>query len=400
MLTEVAILPPPQSEPTRKFAPPSKRPSVSGAQNASIMNAYNQTQCALRLQPAEQLPASSSIADKNAFIAQPFSGLLSRRNFERLAGAYHRDEVVLVTLRIISPPADVKDLLDEHHPPIDSVIVRLFCIEGENNLEQQTSPASTGNETDVDVFNFLYVNQLLFEHFRTIPGAKVLATSLPPTVFIPKMIEIVTTNSFFNKADELVRNYLCTYIQDGGHMLLNSGVVMEEPAEKCRFQLKFTPANEKYLVVDQKLMRECKFKLFEGELVDGKSQNNNHESPRVDLCLNASNYQHLVDNIVKYCRRKNSSVILTGKTGSGKTSLTIKISEVLKAAPSHYYVENVACRKLKGKNIESMLKTLNSMFLRLIYYQPSILILDDLHVICEKVIEGEQPTQENLHFNK
>lgn len=89
-----------------------------------------------------------------------------------------------------------------------------------------------------------------------------------------------------------------------------------------------------------------------------------------------------------------------GKTGTGKTTLTKLFASRVGTSPFHVHTEIISCKNIKGKTIESLTKIFGSTFAYLIYYQPSLLILDDLDVLCERVVDGDAPTQENLHFNR
>lgn len=51
--------------------------------------------------------------------------------------------------------------------------------------------------------------------------------------------------------------------------------------------------------------------------------------------------------------------------------------------------------------MESLYKIFTQDFQNTVYYQPSILVLDDLHIICGKSEAAtEVPTQESLYFSR
>lgn len=90
--------------------------------------------------------------------------------------------------------------------------------------------------------------------------------------------------------------------------------------------------------------------------------------------------------------------MVSGKPGTGKST----IADAIEAHFSQQYihVERINCKSIKGKSLESLHKLLLPLLTKLIYFQPSVLIIDDIHVICEKVRDVDVPTQENLYFNK
>lgn len=90
--------------------------------------------------------------------------------------------------------------------------------------------------------------------------------------------------------------------------------------------------------------------------------------------------------------------IVSGKSGTGKSTLTDVIEADL--SQQYIYVQRINCKSIKGKSFESLQKLLLPLLTKLIYFQPSVLIIDDIHVLCEKVSDVDEPTQESLYFNK
>lgn len=97
-------------------------------------------------------------------------------------------------------------------------------------------------------------------------------------------------------------------------------------------------------------------------------------------------------------RSRRYSVIL-GKPGTGKTTLTAVLQDKLKASPYYLYSETIRCKQIKGKTLDSLLKLFSTTFSNLILHQPSVLILDDLHVLCENV-PGEEVAPNAIYFNR
>lgn len=91
--------------------------------------------------------------------------------------------------------------------------------------------------------------------------------------------------------------------------------------------------------------------------------------------------------------------ITLGKRGMGKTTLTKIISEKLL---NQFYIttERISCKSVKGKSLDSLHKLLSPVIAKLIYLQPSLLIVEDVDVICGKVPESDAPTQESLYSDK
>lgn len=82
----------------------------------------------------------------------------------------------------------------------------------------------------------------------------------------------------------------------------------------------------------------------------------------------------------------------------GKSSVLDYIARTLKTFPYFINTEVVNCKKIKGKTADSLHKFFTDMFAKLILSQPSLLILDDLHALCE-ACEGEE-TPNSVYFNR
>lgn len=84
----------------------------------------------------------------------------------------------------------------------------------------------------------------------------------------------------------------------------------------------------------------------------------------------------------------------SGNNGAGKTTIAKYFAEKVASKPYYIHVETIHCKNIKGKSLDSLHKLFTNTFLKLIYYQPSLLILDDIHVICENVLEEDVNVQE------
>ncbi|KAM9308068.1 peroxisomal ATPase PEX1 [Gastrophryne carolinensis] len=107
--------------------------------------------------------------------------------------------------------------------------------------------------------------------------------------------------------------------------------------------------------------------------------------------LLTSCYDHIVHCVMEHpwCRRlaptasglRNGAILLSGPKGCGKSTLAKALckeaSDNLEA-----YVEEIDCKLLKGKTLESICQTLEEGFAEAAWRQPAILLLDDLdHIV-------------------
>ncbi|XP_012541576.1 peroxisome biogenesis protein 1 [Monomorium pharaonis] len=86
------------------------------------------------------------------------------------------------------------------------------------------------------------------------------------------------------------------------------------------------------------------------------------------------------------------NILICGNVGSGKTTICNKLIECYKGAPYFVYTTVIECRLLRGKKAETIQKTLTHWMKLCVYYQPSILFLDDLECITNASLNDEKNT--------
>ncbi|XP_034936999.1 peroxisomal ATPase PEX1 isoform X2 [Chelonus insularis] len=75
------------------------------------------------------------------------------------------------------------------------------------------------------------------------------------------------------------------------------------------------------------------------------------------------------------------NILICGGTGTGKTILCEIIKQQIQQPPYLFHVETINCKKLKGKKVEIVQKFLISTMSNCAYYQPSLLIFDNIDCI-------------------
>lgn len=100
-----------------------------------------------------------------------------------------------------------------------------------------------------------------------------------------------------------------------------------------------------------------------------------------------------------YTFLNHNSLFVKGKPGTGKSSLLRILSRKLQNHPHVKFVAWINCKNIKGKTMDSLLKVFLNTFSELVLHQPSILMLDDLNVLCERS-KGEETAPNNIYFDR
>ena len=89
-------------------------------------------------------------------------------------------------------------------------------------------------------------------------------------------------------------------------------------------------------------------------------------------------------------------IFYTGKSGSGKTTFAQNLASSFEQFPHFLNSVNISCAKLKGKKTETIQKEFDGILKNLVQLSPSILILDDLDVLCPADKSEQQNLQEEF----
>lgn len=91
-------------------------------------------------------------------------------------------------------------------------------------------------------------------------------------------------------------------------------------------------------------------------------------------------------------RYDRENILICGDLGSGKTTICKILIERYHETPCFAHTHMIDCRSLKGKKVETLQKIIMSAMNECVYYQPSILFLDDLESITNASLNDEENT--------
>ncbi|KYM98485.1 Peroxisome biogenesis factor 1 [Cyphomyrmex costatus] len=202
---------------------------------------------------------------------------------------------------------------------------------------------------------------------------------------------------------EVFENYVKLYSRHEP-LLLNSGAtILFDDDEQC--VVRMSPADCDYATIDGKDAEDLVvFVSSASDSSDGKiCQNCPEQNSRIEKIS-----MRCIEDILQHCeialdlslglRRAvdflydRENILICGPTGSGKTTVCKKLIERYCEAPCFVHTHMIECRSLKGKKAETMQKIITSVMNECVYYQPSILFLDDLESITSVSLNDEENT--------
>ncbi|CAK9814659.1 Peroxisome biogenesis factor 1 [Anthophora plagiata] len=167
----------------------------------------------------------------------------------------------------------------------------------------------------------------------------------------------------------------CTFATIGAELLKNVKVHAKSVKEKCHLQvserlhrdeINLEKICTRYL---RKLLKECHLAL--------------------DLSLGLSTQLSF-----EYDRE---NILISGEAGSGKTTVCKILIDYLESAPYFVHTHMIDCRSLKGKKAEMLQKIIITALTECIYYEPSVLFLDDLESITNASANDEENTPDAIN---
>ncbi|KAL0101615.1 hypothetical protein PUN28_019032 [Cardiocondyla obscurior] len=208
---------------------------------------------------------------------------------------------------------------------------------------------------------------------------------------------------------EVFENYVKFYSRHEP-LLLNSGMtILLDSGERCGVQI--LPADCDYAVIDEKDVKDSiafvpsdpsnetiSLNRSEENLKMEKTSTRYMESALKDceIALDLSlGLRRAVD--LQYDRE---NILICGDVGSGKTTFCKMLIERYHEAPCFVHTHLIDCRSLKGKKVETIQKIITSAMSECVYYQPSILFLDDLESITNASLNDEENTIDTTNASR
>lgn len=317
-----------------------------------------------RVIPFRKLP----ISDNFLTSIQPFTVFLSRKTISKDQLSSNICQISLLT----------EDIFNK------GIFVKLLFLEDIHDIH-------------LNSFKELFVGQEIFDIYECQLGARVVLEPIkkPPHV---NEIHINASKNYTVDIIEVFKKYLA----DGSDktFVLNSEIPIDI-GDNIICSLKFYPEDSKYCVVDDNLVRNCKYILNIDDIKKTKQKENLTSLPILE---DTANVKEIINDSIETIAISNTdesthNVLLTGKAGTGKSTILNTVAKYLTNYPYLIFIKHINCKRIKGKTMDSLEKFMSVTFADLILNQPSLLILDDLHVLCENAC-GEDDAPNTIYFNR
>ncbi|XP_060516816.1 peroxisomal ATPase PEX1 [Cylas formicarius] len=318
-----------------------------------------------RILPLNECPGLKKIIDRYP----PFCGFVSRKG---CYGEYfHANTTHFYKMRVLAKQND------------KNVYIRLYFLE---------------DILDVDINNEnIFVPDIILDVLEVSFCSRVSLKMIDTKPFI-KEIEMHCKKNYLLNVVEKLKLFLADNCKES--LLLNSNIPINIGSDIHCF-LKFLPDPVDFCVVDEEFLRNCSFSLHSEEVkplekFDIKLKQSD------SFYWNVSPFSNILSKVLQILTSCNvffpENCIIIGRPGMGKSSFLTHLSGILMKYPYFVYNETIYCKQIKGKTVDSLQKYFSDCFAKLILCQPSLLVLDDFHVLCEGAKGDETPN--TLYCNR
>ncbi|KYN44445.1 Peroxisome biogenesis factor 1 [Trachymyrmex septentrionalis] len=281
------------------------------------------------------------------------------------------------------------------------LVVRIYILE---DILDKCSASLDREYFDLNsIHSCIYVSASLRITLGLKVGSRVIVQMIegdesPPR---PSLVNVFPFNQ--SVTPEVFTNYVKLHSRHEP-LLLNSGAtILLEDGERC--VVRMSPADCDYATIDGKDVKDLVVLVSSAsDPSDGKiPQNCPEQNSRMEKIST-----RCIEGILENCeialdlslglRRAvdflydRENILICGAMGSGKTTICKKLIECYCEAPCFVHTHVIDCRLLKGKKVETMQKIITSVMHECVYYQPSILFLDNLESITNASVNDEENT--------
>nr|CAH7747328.1 unnamed protein product [Callosobruchus chinensis] len=247
-------------------------------------------------------------------------------------------------------------------------------------------------ELNLNMGKHLFVHDTIFNYLKCKIGARIVLKNILESHEVNK-IEIYTKKKNQATVVEKFKEYLAKY---SDNIILLNKYVPFEIYKDVAVSLNFDSPDSAFCSVDNNFVRQCKYEVTEDFIkVEPEQEDAYH------VIESVGNSGSIIQNALDVFSGGDTfgNVLLIGQQGTGKSSLLRAIMHKVQLYPKCMHVHLIKCKTIKGRTMDSLEKLFCNTFYDLVLHQPSLLLIDDLHIMCEN-IKDDESAPNAIYFNR
>ncbi|KAL1491690.1 hypothetical protein ABEB36_012251 [Hypothenemus hampei] len=238
----------------------------------------------------------------------------------------------------------------------------------------------------------IFVHNDILSQWEVSIGARVALEKVTEYPVITKIIVYIprSSDNLMDKVKECLEQYCTESLVLNTHFPLK---LTENEYYSLSFEYdKIFTLRDCCIFMNKNWLNQYTFKFLESSCVTSFRYFPQENFRKADFCPEI--FTEIIEQITQtFCHPSFTpdNVIISGRNGTGKTALITQIAAILSGYPYFVKCQLVECKSLKGKSVESLQKVLHEAFASLTLMQPSLLILDDFHLLCHACEEDDHP---------
>ncbi|XP_063993623.1 uncharacterized protein LOC135171180 isoform X2 [Diachasmimorpha longicaudata] len=241
----------------------------------------------------------------------------------------------------------------------------------------------------------IWLSEGLRRYSRLPLGTKVHIEPLENVDNIVTSLGILSSGDFDEKTlENNFKDYVHQY-STKNDLIISQNTRISLGDRKCRIKLRPDDIphvllnDEKLRTIKIEIIREGNTQVNEETLEDNLPPQEVYETPLKKILEDSVRMLTMSLTPQDYSFPRQN-ILICGSTGTGKTTLLHHLQQKMENPPNFMNTIFVDCRKLKGKKVDAVSKIFTSTMHDCVYYQPSVLFLDNLDSITSRPSDNEE----------
>ncbi|XP_020300229.1 peroxisome biogenesis factor 1 isoform X2 [Pseudomyrmex gracilis] len=277
--------------------------------------------------------------------------------------------------------------------------VKLYVLE--DILEKCSATLNRNYFVLNSIHSCVYASASMRNTLKLKTGSRVILRTTAKESEWPKPLSVNIFPSDQSVTTKMFENYVKFHSKHEVLLLNSCSTILLDDGKRCVVQM--SPSECDCAMIDETDMKNIIVHIRSVLPSDSEISEN---SFKTSLKLKTLSVRY-IENILEDCkisldlslglrptnfRYDRENILICGNLGSGKTTICRMLIERYQKEPYFVHTHTIDCRSLKGKKVEAMQKIITSAINECVYYQPSILFLDDLESITNASLNDEENT--------